>query len=100
MKPAELGFLLGLFIFFLVATPLMGGVYKLSNIICGDLKDPCKLDKKTGSCYEVHFRYFYNKTSERCEFFIFTGCDGNLNNYKLKIECDTACDKNFKQGVH
>lgn len=60
--------------------------------------DPCKLDMKTGNCYEVHFRYFYNRSSETCQSFLFTGCDGNLNNYKLKIECQVACDKTFKQG--
>lgn len=38
MKSAELGYLLGLFIFFLLTTPLMGGVSKLSQMICGPLQ--------------------------------------------------------------
>ncbi|XP_031543832.2 kunitz-type protease inhibitor 4 [Vicugna pacos] len=96
MKSPELGVLLGLFVFFVLTTPLMGGVSKLADMICGALKDPCILDIKYGSCFEIHFRFFYNKTSKRCEYFIYSGCDGNLNNYKLKIECQVACDKTYK----
>ncbi|EPY78750.1 kunitz-type protease inhibitor 4-like protein [Camelus ferus] len=96
MKSPELGVLLGLFVFFVLTTPLMGGVSRLADMICGALKDPCILDIKYGSCFEIHFRYFYNKTSKRCEYFIYSGCDGNLNNYKLKIECQVACDKTYR----
>ncbi|XP_029775065.1 kunitz-type protease inhibitor 4 [Suricata suricatta] len=97
MKPAELGFLLGLFIFFLLTTPLMGGVARVAERICGDLKDPCKMEMNPGSCFEIHFRYFYNRTSKRCESFVFSGCNGNLNNYKLKIECDIACVEEYRK---
>ncbi|XP_008159427.2 kunitz-type protease inhibitor 4 [Eptesicus fuscus] len=96
MKPAELRFLLELFLFALLATPIMGGVAKLTKQICGDFKDPCNMDPKHGSCYEVHFRYFYNKTSQRCQSFIFTGCDGNINNYQLKIDCQVACEEEYR----
>ncbi|XP_037020538.1 kunitz-type protease inhibitor 4 [Artibeus jamaicensis] len=95
MKPAELRFLLGLLIFFLQTMPLLGGVDRLSGRICADLKDACKMDLDTGSCYEVHLRYFYNKTSRRCQSFVFSGCNGNLNNYKLKIECQIECEEAY-----
>uniref|UniRef100_A0A8W4FJW5 BPTI/Kunitz inhibitor domain-containing protein n=1 Tax=Sus scrofa TaxID=9823 RepID=A0A8W4FJW5_PIG len=55
--------------------------------------DPCNMDVKYGSCFEIHFRFFFNKTSRTCEYFIYSGCDGNLNNYKLRIECQLACMK-------
>uniref|UniRef100_A0A9L0JM52 Serine peptidase inhibitor, Kunitz type 4 n=2 Tax=Equus asinus TaxID=9793 RepID=A0A9L0JM52_EQUAS len=97
MKTAELRFLLGLFILFLLTTQLMGGVTRLTEMICGELKDPCQMDLKLGSCYEVHFRYFYNKTSKRCESFVYTGCDGNLNNYKLIIDCNIACVEAYQK---
>ncbi|XP_057560017.1 kunitz-type protease inhibitor 4 [Hippopotamus amphibius kiboko] len=96
MKSTELGFLLGLFTIFLLTTPLMGGITKISEAICGKLRDPCLMDSRFGSCFEVHFRYFYNKTSQRCENFVYSGCDGNLNNYKLKIECQVACEEEYK----
>ncbi|XP_017396726.1 kunitz-type protease inhibitor 4 [Cebus imitator] len=91
MKSAKLGFLLGLFIFCSLNTLLLGGIDNIVEKICGDLKDPCKLEMKAGSCYEVHFRFFYNRTSKRCESFVFSGCNGNLNNFKLKLECELAC---------
>lgn len=54
------------------------------------------MDMKRGSCYDIYFRYFYNYTSKKCRSFIFSGCDGNLNNYKLKIECQIACEKEYE----
>ncbi|XP_061065782.1 kunitz-type protease inhibitor 4 [Eubalaena glacialis] len=99
MKSTELGFLLGFFAFFLLTTPLMGGVTRISEKICGKLKDPCIMDYQFGSCFEIHLRYFYNKTSKRCESFVYSGCDGNLNNYKLKIECQVACDEEYKAAL-
>ncbi|XP_023052890.1 kunitz-type protease inhibitor 4 [Piliocolobus tephrosceles] len=96
MKSAKLGFLLRFFIFCSLNNLLLGGVNKIAEKICGDLKDPCKLDMNVGSCYEVHFRYFYNRTSKRCEAFVFSGCDGNLNNFKLKLECDVTCVTKYK----
>ncbi|KAF6089472.1 serine peptidase inhibitor, Kunitz type 4 [Phyllostomus discolor] len=96
MKPAELRFLLGLLIFSLQTMPLMGGVERVSQRMCEDLKDPCRMEMNVGSCYEIHFRYFYNYTSKRCQSFLFTGCDGNLNNYKLKIECQIMCEEEFR----
>ncbi|XP_075383832.1 kunitz-type protease inhibitor 4 [Tenrec ecaudatus] len=96
MKPTKLGFLLGLFICSWWTVPLMGGVAKITELICGELKDPCTMDVESGSCFEIHFRYFYNKTSKTCQSFFYSGCDGNLNNYKLKIECQVACDEHYK----
>ncbi|XP_024857149.1 kunitz-type protease inhibitor 4 isoform X2 [Bos javanicus] len=80
MKLIELGFLLGLFTS-LLTTPLMG--------------DRCKMPLNFGSCYDIQFRYFYNITSGLCESFVYTGCDGNLNNYRLKIECQMTCEKKY-----
>lgn len=49
------------------------------------------MDLKFGSCYEVYFRYFYNKIFKRCESFVYIGCDGNFNNYKFIIDCNIVC---------
>ncbi|XDA82727.1 hypothetical protein R6Z07F_012640 [Ovis aries] len=97
MKLIELGVLLGLFTFSLLTTPLMGGMAKVTDMICERLKDPCKMPLKYGSCYNIHFRYFYNMTSGFCESFVYSGCDGNLNNYELQIECQLACEKENKK---
>ncbi|KAI4575856.1 hypothetical protein MJG53_012059 [Ovis ammon polii x Ovis aries] len=42
-------------------------------------------------------KYFYNMTSGFCESFVYSGCDGNLNNYELQIECQLACEKENKK---
>ncbi|EGV98308.1 kunitz-type protease inhibitor 4 [Cricetulus griseus] len=96
MKPAKLEFLLGFFIFCSLMAPVLSGVTRLTNKICNRYKDICNMDMEPGSCYEVHFRYFYNKTSRQCQSFIFTGCNGNLNNFGLKIECEIECDQQYR----
>ncbi|CAH6776808.1 Spint4 [Phodopus roborovskii] len=96
MKPAKLGFLLGFFIFCLLMAPGQNGVARLTRTICHKYKDICNMDMEPGSCYEVHFRFFYNKTSKECQSFLFTGCDGNLNNFRLKIECDIECNEKYR----
>ncbi|XP_051700891.1 kunitz-type protease inhibitor 4-like [Oryctolagus cuniculus] len=97
MKLAAQECLLGIFIFCSLTAPSLGGIKAILESICGELKDPCRLDVQHGSCYEMHFRYFYNRTSKRCEFFVYSGCDGNLNNFQLKIECDLACVEEYKK---
>uniref|UniRef100_A0A8C2VCM1 Serine peptidase inhibitor, Kunitz type 4 n=1 Tax=Chinchilla lanigera TaxID=34839 RepID=A0A8C2VCM1_CHILA len=96
MKTAHLGFLLGLFIFCLQTSPLLGGVARVTNRLCGHLTDRCVLDMNIGACFEIHFRYFYNKTSKACESFFYSGCAGNLNNFMLKIDCEVACRPEYK----
>ncbi|KAI5947525.1 Kunitz-type protease inhibitor 4 [Manis javanica] len=54
------------------------------------------MEMESGSCFEVHMRYFYNQTSKRCESFVFSGCNGNLYNYVLKIECQISFVEEYK----
>ncbi|XP_078470890.1 papilin-like isoform X1 [Lampetra planeri] len=51
----------------------------------------CTMDREIGPC-EAHVpRYFYNRYTQRCQKFIFGGCDGNANNFKTETECRIAC---------
>ncbi|XP_013207525.1 kunitz-type protease inhibitor 4 [Microtus ochrogaster] len=99
MKPAKMGFLLGIFIFCSVTAPVLSGVARLTHNICREYKESCNMDMDPGSCYEVHFRYFYNRTAGECQSFVFTGCNGNLNNYRLKIECDIECNEEYRTEI-
>ncbi|KAM5176036.1 kunitz-type protease inhibitor 4 [Callospermophilus lateralis] len=83
MKPAKLGFLLWLFIFCALTTPVLG--------------DPCVMDVNPGDCFDIFIRYFYNQTSKKCEYFYYSGCNGNLNNFMIKLDCQVACDEEFKK---
>ena len=67
-----------------------------SNSVATSLAESCNMDVDPGSCYEVHFRFFYNRTAGECQSFVFTGCNGNLNNYRLKIECDIECNEEYR----
>ncbi|XP_021012687.1 kunitz-type protease inhibitor 4 [Mus caroli] len=96
MKPTKLGFLLGFSLLCSLSPPVLSGVERLVNHLCKDYNDPCLLEMEPGSCYEVHFRFFYNQTAKQCQIFLFTGCNGNLNNFKLKIDCDVTCHETYK----
>ena len=38
-------------------------------------------------------RYFYNSSSNNCEGFLYGGCDGNENNFRVKEACENFCKK-------
>ncbi|XP_028625342.1 kunitz-type protease inhibitor 4-like [Grammomys surdaster] len=97
MKPAKLGSLLGFSLFCLLSPPVLSGVERLAEHLCKEYNDPCVLKVDPGSCYEVHFRFFYNQTAKDCQVFLYGGCNGNLNNFKLKIECQVACHEIYKK---
>lgn len=53
--------------------------------------DFCTLPVDAGSCVESLRRFFFNATSWKCEPFIFRGCQGNLNRFITKEECEHNC---------
>ena len=54
--------------------------------------NPCAYDKAEGhecSKYDGPRKYwFYDKSKDSCELFIFRGCDGNANRFKYKSYCE------------
>jgi hypothetical protein len=93
---------------------------------CGQkkLNDPvvlnkCNLDVSPGPCYAYFERYFHNKTSQKCEQFVYGtknkhlirfffrnvellffhktgGCGGNQNNFEKLEDCSRECLKEVK----
>ncbi|KAH7973024.1 hypothetical protein HPB52_020573 [Rhipicephalus sanguineus] len=51
----------------------------------------CYLPKERGMCLAYMPRYYYNNETERCEEFIYGGCQGNANNFLDLPECLKAC---------
>ncbi|EDL96502.1 rCG32173 [Rattus norvegicus] len=96
MKSAKLGFLLGFSLFCLLSPPVLSFVEKVAARLCKEFNDPCALEMDPGSCYESHYRFFYNQTSKKCQIFVFSGCNGNRNNFMLKIDCDVMCNEEYK----
>jgi hypothetical protein len=50
------------------------------------LKEPGKCDKKLE-------RFYFDQKLKACLFFIYSGCEGNANNFETLEECKTACMK-------
>ncbi|GFT08121.1 hypothetical protein NPIL_166491, partial [Nephila pilipes] len=66
--------------------------------VCGKNQIPtpgsvCELEKVVGPCKARFPRFFYNKSTKRCEKFFYGGCRGNENNFKTKQKCEVACLK-------
>lgn len=51
----------------------------------------CSMPKIKGSCQNTSERYYYDKISERCLPFTYSGCEGNENNFVSLEECNRIC---------
>ncbi|XP_048244920.1 uncharacterized protein LOC124117390 isoform X3 [Haliotis rufescens] len=51
----------------------------------------CQLAPKPGMCRAFMPKWFYNHTSNRCEKFVYGGCDGNDNKFNTVEECYEEC---------
>lgn len=56
----------------------------------GEEEDVCQLPQKVGKCRAAHPRYYFN--GDKCEFFIYGGCDANGNNFMSMEECQEICE--------
>lgn len=59
--------------------------------ISGWSSEVCLQPLETGSCKGYFPRWFYNTTSNRCEVFIYGGCNGNQNRFETREKCENAC---------
>ncbi|XP_075153891.1 uncharacterized protein LOC142227312 [Haematobia irritans] len=62
-------------------------------------KDPkCLLPMEPGPCRMRLARFYYNAETDKCEEFIFGGCQGNANAFGFVKTCEDACkNKNTAQ---
>ena len=51
----------------------------------------CLLRPEAGFCEAYIPSYFFNGTSDRCEEFIYGGCNGNDNKFSTYEECQREC---------
>ncbi|KAL3875223.1 hypothetical protein ACJMK2_038147 [Sinanodonta woodiana] len=73
----------------------------LRNIVhVHDLNLPvCEQPKEEGTCRGYFPRWFYNRGNDRCEQFIYGGCQGNDNNFNTKEACVTRCPSRASSNV-
>lgn len=55
-------------------------------------RDHCLLPYKSGNCEEKQRRYYYDSSYGICTQFLYSGCDGNENNFETLAECESLCD--------
>ncbi|KAL5970429.1 Kunitz-type serine protease inhibitor 2 [Taenia solium] len=60
-------------------------------------EDVCSLPIEGGQCRGYVKSYGYNSAEDRCVRFVYTGCGGNPNRFKYKINCLRACVKYYKR---
>lgn len=64
-------------------------IFTISGDVCFEALD-------TGSCQQNEetrnlTRYYFNSRSNKCEPFIFKGCQGNHNNFHTENMCNIVC---------
>lgn len=53
-----------------------------------------------GSCEEAHLRYYYDRVTDSCRLFEYSGCDGNANNFGSIDDCQRLCVLNIQNIVN
>lgn len=56
-------------------------------------EDKCRQPLTVGNCRGFLPRYHFNQSSNRCEQFIYGGCQGNDNNFETLETCQEECEK-------
>ncbi|PRD29959.1 UNVERIFIED_CONTAM: KappaPI-actitoxin-Avd3d [Trichonephila clavipes] len=54
----------------------------------------CNEVKAVGNCNNNIERYYYNIVEDKCEKFMYSGCNGNNNNFDTLQECEKKCQGN------
>ncbi|KAL0126026.1 hypothetical protein PUN28_004838 [Cardiocondyla obscurior] len=63
----------------------------LTREIVADQPSLCLLPVEQGTCKAYITRYAYNSATGQCQRFIYTGCNGNANNFKSTSACEETC---------
>ncbi|XP_069790850.1 carboxypeptidase inhibitor SmCI-like isoform X1 [Narcine bancroftii] len=58
-----------------------------------DFSNICMAPAEKGNCNKTLTRYFYNQSINLCETFVYSGCGGNQNNFRKKLQCRRTCRK-------
>merc|ERR1719158_894091 len=69
----------------------MVNVGRSNSVPDTDFATQCEQDKAPGKCRGFQKKYFHNKNAKKCQEFVYTGCQGNENNYDSLDECEATC---------
>ena len=51
------------------------------------------MPKEQGPCVNYMTRWYFNGDTQRCEQFIYGGCQGNRNKFLTEVECAAECGR-------
>nr|P19859.1 RecName: Full=Kunitz-type serine protease inhibitor; AltName: Full=Venom chymotrypsin inhibitor [Naja naja]prf//1702215A chymotrypsin inhibitor [Naja naja] len=51
----------------------------------------CELAPSAGSCFGFVSSYYYNRYSNTCHSFTYSGCGKNANRFRTIDECNRTC---------
>ncbi|RVE46514.1 hypothetical protein evm_008805 [Chilo suppressalis] len=61
--------------------------------VASALEKRCEEPIERGLCYAYFPRFGYNKEINKCEFFVYGGCQGNDNRFITAEECEKVCQR-------
>uniref|UniRef100_A0A183BM22 Kunitz/Bovine pancreatic trypsin inhibitor domain protein n=1 Tax=Globodera pallida TaxID=36090 RepID=A0A183BM22_GLOPA len=67
------------------------GSTTFGGICCPKPQYVCKLPREQGNCGTYSNRWWFNAKTGNCEEFIYSGCQGNANNFESYKECQDYC---------
>ncbi|XP_055343468.1 papilin-like [Paramacrobiotus metropolitanus] len=51
----------------------------------------CSVKPQRGNCRSALIRWYFDVATQRCSEFVYSGCNGNENNYPSQQECQARC---------
>ncbi|XP_011062335.1 PREDICTED: papilin [Acromyrmex echinatior] len=60
---------------------------------CGEVQDPCTLPEVIGPCDGFVKQFYYDKRTDSCYEFEYSGCQGNKNRFQDRESCEKKCKR-------
>lgn len=62
-----------------------------TSVCCPGAGDPCELGMAAGNGQMKITRSYYNRESQSCQEFLYSGAGGNENNFLTQRDCEARC---------
>ncbi|KAL1512853.1 hypothetical protein ABEB36_002368 [Hypothenemus hampei] len=59
----------------------------------------CLEELDVGNCTEAYSYYYYDRNTDRCTLFMYTGCGGNRNRFYSEEDCQRQCGEYRGQDI-
>ena len=62
--------------------------------------DFCDEPHAEGNCSSFKIRWYFNSDLDECLPFVYSGCEGNSNNFLNKEKCESVCKRKGKAALY